>query len=555
MLLRDLQEYLRKRFNLLGAGAAHAAAAQSGGKNAAAAGTAHSKKQDFAPLIPWAAERRAWLAVFAEAYLTEDHPLHVPDSYVKALWIRPGIARPDQIYRLLTEDGKTIPEDGRERYFSPTATWYSLTPHHGSVSWAEPAGPFSRLLATFLPSVGESLLPGSTIYSEVWEVLDGAGDVVHDGDGNVVPNRVLDLPPITRESTHGLSLQPAERYGADLMECWSVTPYRVAGDASWLTILGPMTWDNNEPVIFDGWEYDLAAGTPAGQYDIRASVENCSGMYNGYKYTPTRYPPPNRSRVSGRWISGVWWYYLTMCYRWVPNADYDPGDPLSPPFWVHAYRWTYSDQAPSDLPINSSWTAVAPGDRTVEASATGQTIALSPGDFLYREGEEPSRVLGKGYSLWGLFRYRVPGTMRADLKGGGQSFQAAAIHLREDVLRVPGGLRTMSGENIVYDDPVVSTLLREGEEAWPSGGGIITVADLTSTMRGEPGIVGTVKARPGGDFWALVLDRSGEYVDWWGRIISRTQEIELDRESEVMYADVVRFSEADGKLWVIASED
>lgn len=509
-------------------------------------------------LVPWEGRRRAWLAVFAEAYLTEDHPLHVPDSYVKALWIRPGIARPDQIYRLLTEDGKTIPEDGRERYFSPTATWYSLTPHYGSVSWAEPVGPFSRLLATFLPSVGESLLPGSTIYSEVWEVLDEAGNVAHDGAGNVVPNRVLDLAPITRESSHSLSCDPALRFGAALNECWSLTPYRVSAGASWLTILGAMTWNNGQPVIFEGWEYDLEDGTPDGEYDIRASVENASAMYNGYKYAPVRYPPPNQSRVCGRWISGTFWYYLTMCYRWVPNAGYDPGNPNSPPFWVHAYRWTYSDLAPSDLPINASWAAVAPDDRTVEVSAKAQTITLAPQDFLYREdGAESCRAFSKGYSLSALFRYRVPGTMRADLKGGGQSFQSAAIHLVEDILRQPTGLRTMAGESIVYDDPVVSTLLRTGEGAWPSGGGIITVAGLTPTMLG---LRGTVKARPGGDFWALVLDRGDfPYPTPWGeaKVLSLTQEIVLGAgsDSEIMYADVVRFSEADGKLWVVASED
>ena len=518
------------------------------------------RRADFM-LVPREGARRAWLAVFAEILLPEGHPLFAPGAYVKALWIRPGAGSPEQVYRLFEEYyGLTTPDDGRLRWLPYTATWYAMSNHGAAVAWGQSETGFSRHLATFLSSFDEAAFgPGPTIYSEVWEVLGAGGGVLHDGAGNVIPSRVLDLAPITRQSSHALSFPPAERYGGWLSECWSATPYRVASDASWLTILGTMTWENTEPVIFEGWEYDLEDGTPAGFYDIRASVENASGMANGYKYGPARYPPPNRSRVSGRWVGGTFWYYLTMCYRWVPNAAYDPGNPASPPFWVHAYRWAYSDTAPNNLPIGSSWTAVVPDDRTVEKQTSAQVITLLPQDFLYQDSGESARAFMKFYALTGAFRYRIPGTIRADLRGGGESFQAAYIHLTESRSYALRGVRTMNGESIVYDDPLVAAVWREGEGAWPSNGGTIRSADLSPTLLGLKGnrwayevVCGPVKVRPGGDFWALVIDGA----DWRAWIASRAGlVVELDAAgTDIMYAEAVRFSEADGKVWIVATE-
>lgn len=514
------------------------------------------RRADFM-LVPWEGVRRAWLAAYADIILPESHPLYDP-YYVRAVWVRPGAGGPEEVYRLFEGDyGRTIPDDGRQRAFPYSAPFKAMDNPGAVVAWGQSEGGFSPHLVSLVISGDEDA--GTTIYSEVWEVLDGGGKVVHDGAGNVIPSRVLDLAPITRQSSHALSFPPAERYGGWLSECWSATPYRVAYDASWLTILGTMTWENNEPVIFEGWEYDLEGGTPDGFYDIRASVENASGMANGYKYGPARYPPPNRSRVSGRWVGGVFFYYMTMCYRWVPNSAYDPDDPTSPPFWVHAYRWAYSDQAPTDLPIDSSWTAVVPDDRTVEKEQAWQTITLSPQDFLYQDGGESARAFMKGYALEGRFRYRVPGTVRASLKGGGYSYQAAYIHLTENRGASLGGVRTMSGESIVYDDPVVGSVWREGEGAWPSNGGAIRSADLSPTLLGVKGnrwmyaaLCGPIKIRPGGDFWALVIDGA----DWRAWIASRAGlVIELDAAgTDIVYAEAVRFSEADGKVWIVATE-
>lgn len=413
-----------------------------------------------------------------------------------------------------------LPADGLDR--QPERTWNRATNDYFSLGhvlrWADsrPGQVARRIVVCSRDAATE------TLRCEVFTVLTPDGqprDGNRDGRIDAQLAFAYSFPEAHASGLPTVEIAPAVNFFAYLSVVFSDTAYRAdpAVD-TWLSVnVGSRT-----QIGYD-WEYDLEAGTPTGQYDLRCATQNFDhiGSYPQSSLPPFTWPPPmRRQSILAPGSSDV------GCFRWEPNPTYDASDPTSPKYAVYSYAYALSSP-PVGTPIDGGWTAIDAANRTVSQFLHDPQTGPRPLSFAARHYEH----LG-GRTIWGIqkeyagrsrFRYRYPCTMNVSRHSETAVDQTAHIYIVESRPWRAYGVLTLRDGITTYEDlpDGVQAIARVNEGAFGSSGGNLsaTAPAFTASWRStglSAGNVGTLPqgqrlylygdVLPDGDFWIVTRE-------------------------------------------------